>query len=351
MDFNKVLFIGLGGAGQRHLRIFKDLLPRNTEFFCYRHTEKTPLLNQNFTVKSSRAINVEYGLRQFKSLEEAFSSKPDLAIISTPSARHLEPMQMAAKAGCGVFVEKPWSDSLKGFKKFKSEIESRNLPFYISFQRRHHPHFQKIQKLISSGSLGQIINAVFNVASYVPNWHLYENFKELYAVRSDLGGGVLLTEIHEIDLANWWFGEASEVFCAGGTFGNKDIDVEDTAHITIRYPSFDAQINLCFMQRRNHRNIFIGGDLGCIEWSQEENRMVHEDYKSGKISDVTLPAFKMDDMFVRQAQHFIFDHGAVSTQNQIYAAYWSQLIVQCAKKSMAEGRFVQVIGDDFHSSN
>ena len=105
MDFNKVLFIGLGGAGQRHLRIFKDLLPGNAELFCYRHTEKTPLLNQDFTVKSSSAINVEYGLRQFKSLEEAFSSKPDLAIISTPSACHLEPMQMAAKSGCGVFVE------------------------------------------------------------------------------------------------------------------------------------------------------------------------------------------------------------------------------------------------------
>ena len=157
---------------------------------------------------------------------------------------------------------------------------------------------------------------------------------------------MLLTEIHEIDLANWWFGEPKEVFCSGGIFGNEDIDVEDTAHLTIRYPTFDVQINLYFMQRRNHRSIFVGGDLGCIKWNQLENRLVHEDYTSGQITDVAIPDFKMDDMFVSQAKQFILDNGAVSTQNQIYAAYWSQLIVQAVKKSMEEGRFVMVTDAD-----
>ncbi len=346
MQFNKILFIGLGGAGQRHLRIFKDLLPSSTEFFCYRQIEKTPLLNQDFTVDTSSSIIKKYGLHQFESIEKAFLSAPDLAIISTPSSHHLSSMLMAAESGCGVFVEKPWSDSLKGFGKFKLEIERHNSPFFISFQRRYNPHFQRIHQLISSGSLGNIINAVFNVASYVPDWHSYENFKELYAVRSDLGGGVLLTEIHEIDLVNWWFGEAREVFCAGGTFGKGGIDVEDTAHLTIRYSGFDVQVNLCFMQRRNHRNIFVAGDLGCVEWNQLENRLVHEDYKTGEIKDVKLPDFKMDDMFVNQARDFISNHGAFSTKNQMYAAYWSQLIVEAAKESMTEGCFIQVTDTD-----
>ena len=45
---SKFLFIGLGGAGQRHLRIFRELLP-NAEFYGYRTTKKTPLLNNDFT--------------------------------------------------------------------------------------------------------------------------------------------------------------------------------------------------------------------------------------------------------------------------------------------------------------
>ena len=34
--------------------------------------------------------------------------------------------------------------------------------------------------------------------SDVTKWHPYENYKNLYACRKDLGGGVILTECHEI---------------------------------------------------------------------------------------------------------------------------------------------------------
>ncbi len=40
---NKVLFIGLGGAGQRHLRIFRNLMP-NANFYGLRQIRKTPTL-------------------------------------------------------------------------------------------------------------------------------------------------------------------------------------------------------------------------------------------------------------------------------------------------------------------
>ena len=32
MQINKILFLGLGGAGQRHLRIFRSLLDESVEF-------------------------------------------------------------------------------------------------------------------------------------------------------------------------------------------------------------------------------------------------------------------------------------------------------------------------------
>ena len=46
---DRILFVGLGGAGQRHLRIFRSLLP-NTDFYAFRRNKKTPLLNSDFTV-------------------------------------------------------------------------------------------------------------------------------------------------------------------------------------------------------------------------------------------------------------------------------------------------------------
>ena len=51
MGYKKILFIGLGGAGQRHLRVFYDLLPSKTEFYAFRSKKTTPLLNSDFSVK------------------------------------------------------------------------------------------------------------------------------------------------------------------------------------------------------------------------------------------------------------------------------------------------------------
>ena len=69
---------------------------------------------------------------------------------------------------------------------------------------RFHPQSIKIFNIIKNKkSLGTIYNASINVNSYMPNWHKYENYKDLYASNKNLGGGVILTECHEIDLMNF----------------------------------------------------------------------------------------------------------------------------------------------------
>lgn len=40
MEINKVLFVGLGGIDQRHLCIFRDLLPSEIEFSAFRAVKK-----------------------------------------------------------------------------------------------------------------------------------------------------------------------------------------------------------------------------------------------------------------------------------------------------------------------
>ena len=53
-----ILFLGLGGAGQRHLRILRERLP-NARMIGVRKTGKTPLLNSDFTVKNGASQNYE----------------------------------------------------------------------------------------------------------------------------------------------------------------------------------------------------------------------------------------------------------------------------------------------------
>ena len=64
-----------------------------------------------------------------------------------------------------------------------------------------------IKDIIDHKKLGRISSVEININSYMPDWHPYESYKEYYVGKKELGGGVVLTEIHEIDFINWLFGK------------------------------------------------------------------------------------------------------------------------------------------------
>ena len=339
MNPSCILFIGLGGAGQRHLRILRGLLPE-TRFIAYRKNGTTPFLNPDFTVSKNQSLEVVYSVELMKSLKVAMEEHPDLVVISTPSSKHFEPLMAAAGIGANILLEKPWSSELKGFREFLNLIELNGSAFRISFQRRFHPLMVRVHELIKSGKLGKTISANFIVGSYVPEWHKYEDWKSLYAVQPELGGGVLLTEIHEIDLAYWFFGLPKSVFCCAGNFGEELILVEDTASLTMDYGNFTIQISLCFMQRKSRRIMEISGTAGHISWDSDVNRLIYKDYNNGKNYIYEAPSYSNDSMFEAQASAFLNDFTRSGNQEYLSAAWASQAIVETAKKSNREGKSV-----------
>ena len=341
MKIDKIFFVGLGGAGQRHLRIFKELLPESTEFSAYRSMKKTPLLNSNFTVNKDFSLEEKYNLTLFDSLEDGLANKPDLVIISTPSSFHFDTAQKAAERGTNIFIEKPFSHNLNGFEEFRKLVIKYNLYFFVSFQRRFHPYIKKVKQMVSNGELGKIVSASFNVASYVPDWHPYEDHKNLYACRRELGGGVLLTEIHELDLCSWYFGLPEYVYCAGGNYSSYPLDVEDTARVTLKYKDFSVQVNLCFMQKQNRRDFCIAGTQGYIEWNMRGNSLKIVDYEHNNEQVFSDPEYTNDAMFYSQAIYFLNDFKK-SDKSYLEIAQSSLQIVEAAKKSIAKGSDIQL---------
>ena len=341
----KIFFFGLGGAGQRHLRIFKDLLPDSVEFSAYRSTGLTPLLNPDFSVSTQTTLEKKYDLTLFNSLEEGLENEPDLIVISTPSSLHFEAAKKAAERNINIFIEKPFSHNLDGFSDFENLVLEKNLYFFVSFQRRFHTYLKKIKKIIESGMMGKIITANFNVASYVPAWHPYEDYKQLYACRADLGGGVLLTEIHELDLCYWYFGLPDNINCIGGNYSNIRLDVEDTAHLILEYGDFAVQVNLCFMQQQNRRDLYIAGTNGYVEWNAIGNTFKFTNYKDENDEVLCDSDYTNDEMFISQAEYFLNEFKRLHNKSYLEVAKSSLAIVQAAKESMKNSRKVSVLNN------
>ena len=298
-----ILFLGLGGAGQRHLRILRAMLP-NARMIGVRKTGKTPVLNSDFTVKNGATLESEYGIEFFKDVNRAYEQMPDLVVIATPTFDHAQSIIKAAKYRVNIFVEKPGSMNINQAHKVISAVKDNKVGFFISYQRRFHPLVDRLKSILDSHKIGKLMAVRVVVSSYVPNWHPYEDFNDLYACRSDLGGGVLRTESHEIDLITLLFGHPKQIFSTGGCRGKFNLDVEDSANLLLDYNSFSVQMSLCFMQIKQERSLKFFGQDGWVELDLIKQKLI-VCYYDNEVVDVYENILDNDGLFQLQANYFL----------------------------------------------
>ena len=143
-DKDTILFIGLGGAGQRHLRIFRNLLPNN-KFIALRNKCKTPLLKSDFTIDNSSTIekNIELNVLMMKKI---IKHNPKLTIIATPYFIIDKIYSLLAHSmNSNVFVEKPGIASKNDFLKISTKFLHSKLVYKVGFQRSLLPIIKKLK--------------------------------------------------------------------------------------------------------------------------------------------------------------------------------------------------------------
>ncbi|MBL4889893.1 MAG: Gfo/Idh/MocA family oxidoreductase [Candidatus Lindowbacteria bacterium] len=302
----KALFIGLGGAGQRHLRNLKEFMKDDLEVHAYRQLARKFEIGTDLSTDSTINIEEKYSIQTHDSLQNALAQAPDAVFISNPTAHHIPAALQAARAQCHLFIEKPLSHSLESLEELESVVSFNDLTGFVAYQLRFHPNLQKIKELLQSKSIGKITGASFRVSSYLPDWHKYEDFRDLYAAKKELGGGVLLTESHDFDIVHWFFGRPKNVFVQGGNLGPFELDVEDTVNALLHFEDpdpFNVQLRLCFVQKPIERSIEIFGTSGKILWRADICSVeLHND--SG-IEYFDETNFDRSTMFTQELRHFL----------------------------------------------
>src|SRR5262249_26368551 len=210
----------------------------------------------------------KYGIRAFGDLDEALGEGPEVVFVCNPTSLHLPVAERAAKAGCHLFLEKPISHSLEGVNELIDVVTSRGLVAAVGCQLRFHPSLLRLRVLLSARAIGNIISARAECGEYLPDWHPYEDYRTSFAARADLGGGVLLTQVHEFDYLYWLFGMPRRLFAVGGHLSSLQIDVEDTAtvlmNMVVENRSIPVQVHHDFLQRPFRRSFVVVGDEGQI---------------------------------------------------------------------------------------
>ena len=287
----KVALIGYGSIGKRHVSNLLQMSDIEI-VICTKQKIKNP---------STKKIKI------VKCISDCIKEKPDIGIISNESSYHLKVATKLANAGVDLFIEKPLSSSLVGTKELLGIIRKNKLITQMGCQLRFHKCIKEIKQLISSQKLGKIISVRAECGSFLPDWHPSEDYRNSYAAKKELGGGVILTNIHEIDYLYWFFGEITEVFSIAKNSRSLKISVDDFAVGILKFKNnIIGEIHLDYLQKPENRNCKIIGTKGTLVWESKTNVVKWFDNKNKK----WVKVFKWNNydrnlMFKEEINHFI----------------------------------------------
>jgi predicted dehydrogenase len=249
----KFLIAGYGSIGRRH---FRNLLALGENDILFYRTHKSPLPEAELA-----------GFQVETDLKEALKAQPEAVIIANPTALHLDIAIPAAEAGCHLLIEKPVSHSLEGIDRLEAALQSEGGRVLVGYHFRHHPGLQHIADQLAQGVIGKPLSVRAHWGEYLPAWHPWEDYRQGYSARADLGGGVVLTLSHPFDYLRWLMGEVQAVWAFTGRLSSLELDVEDTAEIGLHFASGAiGSLHLDYNQQPPSHTLEIIGTQGTLCW-------------------------------------------------------------------------------------
>ncbi len=304
----KVLFIGLGSAGQRHLRNIKRILGDDVEVLAYRVRKLKRVFDDNLNVIEDKSLQELYQIQEYYDLDEALSNKPDITVIANPNSMHIDCAIKAAKAGSHLFIEKPLAINFEGIDELIQIVKENKLKAYVGFQNRFHPCVKKLKTIIEEKRLGKLISVYCEIGELLTGMHKYEDYRGMNESQQSTGGGVVLCQIHELDYLSWIFGMPKELFSIGGKNSDLEIDVEDHALTLCRYQDehveFPIIIQQDFLQSPPVRRCKAVGENGVFEMDLLKNRYTLT-ISSQPAEEEDFISFKRNDMFLDEMECFL----------------------------------------------
>lgn len=259
----KIGLIGFGSIGQRH---YKNLskYARNVIVFSKRDDVDLP--------------------HQVKNWPDFKKAGPyGGIIIANETSKHINTLKkclgLKPKA---IFVEKPLSHNSKGLKALKRLLPKNRISVFVGYCFHFFRPFIKIKKIIKSGKLGRIYYIRVSVGQDLREWRPGRDYRKIYSAKKNLGGGVVLDLVHDINYPAWLL---DDVLIPQQSYvrklSNLKIDTEDFAESLFAGKKTGAVVSVHqdYLRIPGRRYLEIVGSRGSLVWSssdRENRNLMHQ---------------------------------------------------------------------------
>jgi predicted dehydrogenase len=220
----------------------------------------------------SRNAATGEGFEATSSLDDVIAFRPDAVIVAGPATTRADVLRQVGSLNVPVFIEKPLAHTLADAASVLDLLGPAVERSQLGYNLRFSESLIAFRDLVRGGRFGRVLRFNAETAQYLPDWRPEKDYRETVSARADLGGGVLLELSHELDYLRWIFGDWDWVSAWTVRTSSLEIDVEDTALVTIGIEGDQAatqlvgQLSLDFVRRDKTRTVTAVCEAGTIRW-------------------------------------------------------------------------------------
>lgn len=207
--------------------------------------------------------------RFYTNIQDMLSQESiDFADICTPPHTHADYINACAEKKIHLICEKPLTHSPSLSDGLVKTIRTADILFMPCHQYKHAPLWKSIREIVTSGGVGKVTFAQFNVfrvqadsgtAAWNPEWRTHKEHS---------GGGILVdTGAHYLYLVPFIFGMPRKLTSVLRTLKHAEYSVEDTAIVTMEYDDKLVQVNLTWAANARANSVWITGTEGTLAYS------------------------------------------------------------------------------------
>jgi predicted dehydrogenase len=289
---HKVLIVGVGSIGERHLR-------------CFRATGRAELSLVEVRPALREAVAGCYGVdRAFGALDAALEGAPEMAVIATPADSHILLAARLAAAGVHLLIEKPLSVGLDGIGPLEEAIRERGLTAAVAYVYRCHPLLVALRQALLGGRFGRPVEWVAVGGQHFPKYR--PAYRDTYYTSRATGGGAIQDALtHVVNMGEWLLGPIDRVVADAAHQVLEGVAVEDTVHLLARHGPVLASYSLNQHQAPDELTLTLVCEHGTLRCEFHENRWRWMSDPGGTWHEESIPPQERDTIFIAQANAFL----------------------------------------------
>jgi len=292
MSRHRVLVIGVGSIGERHLR-------------CFQATGRADLVFCEPNESLRRTIADRYQVAGYADLKAALdAARCDAAVVATPAPLHIPIATQLAEAGVHLLIEKPLSTTFDGIDALQEVVRRNKVTVGVAYVLRAHPLLRSMREAVRSGRFGRPLQAVLVTGQHFPTYR--PAYREIYYAKRSSGGGAIQDALtHGVNAVEWLIGPADSVMADASHQRLEGVEVEDTVHVIARHAGVLSAFTLNQYQAPNEHTITIVLEHGTVRIEFHNGRWMSMTEPGSAWKEEATFSTERDTLFINQASHFL----------------------------------------------